>query len=89
MSEKKNVKHDDIPQRSVALCFRCDEMFDHCCVTNLPLSLFMVAVCNRADHYIFMMWFLLLSSFYLFSSPNFSVRRLDVYHTFTHGVALE
>ena len=55
----------------------------------------MVALCNRADHYIFMLWFvllllllllLLLSSF--FSSPNLSGRRLDVYHTLAHGVAL-
>jgi len=45
----------------------------------------MVALCNRADHYIFALWFL-LSSF--FSSPNLSGRRLDVYHTSTHGVAL-
>ena len=29
-----------------------------------------------------------LSRFYLFSSPNLSGRRLDVYHTSTHGVAL-
>jgi len=31
-----------------------------------------------------------LSSFFFsfFSSPNLSGRRLDVYHTFTHGVAL-
>jgi len=34
--------------------------------------------------YIFMLWFVL--SF--FSSPNLSRRRLDVYHTSTHGVAL-
>ena len=27
-------------------------------------------------------------SFYLFSSPNLSGRRLDVYHTSTHDVAL-
>ena len=27
-------------------------------------------------------------SFLLFSSPNLSGRRLDVYHTSTHGVAL-
>ena len=50
----------------------------------------MVALCNRADHYIFAVWF--LSSIYLlsffFSSPNVSGRRLDVYHTSTHGVAL-
>ena len=48
---------------------------------------FMVALCNRADHYIFALWF--LSIYLLFSSPNLSGRRLDVYHTLTHGVALE
>jgi len=39
-------------------------------------------------HYIFTLWF--LSSFFLllFSLPNLSGRRLDVYHTSTHGVAL-
>ena len=45
----------------------------------------MVALWNRADHYIFALW-LLLSSF--FSSSNLSRRRLDVCHTSTHGVAL-
>jgi len=45
----------------------------------------MVAPCNRADDYIFALWFLLLP---LFSSPNLSHRRLDVYHTSTHCVAL-
>jgi len=40
--------------------------------------------------YIFILWFLLLSFFlsFFFSSPNLSGRRLDVYHTSTHGVAL-
>jgi len=46
----------------------------------------MVALCNRADHYIFALWFLFLLS--VFSSPNLSRRRVDVYHTSTHGVAL-
>ena len=51
--------------------------------------LVMVALCNRADHYIFILFlFLLLSSSFFFSSPNLSGRRLDVYHTSTHGVAL-
>jgi len=49
-------------------------------------SIFMVALCNRADRYILPCGFYLLSSF--FSSPNLSGRRLDVYHTSTHGVAL-
>jgi len=32
--------------------------------------------------------FFLLSFFFFFSSHNLSGRRLDVYHTSTHGVAL-
>jgi len=49
----------------------------------------MVALCNRADHYILPCdFFLLLSSSFFLSSPNLSGRRLDVYHTSTHGVAL-
>ena len=47
---------------------------------------------NGAGHHIFALWFLLSSSssiyLFLFSSPNLSGRRLDVYRTFTHGVAL-
>jgi len=51
-------------------------------------AIFMVALCNRADHYIFILF--LSSSFFLlfFSSPNLSGRRLDVYHTSAHGVVL-
>ena len=49
----------------------------------------MAAQCSTADHYISVLWFLLLSSsFFLFSSPNLSGRRLDVYHTSTHDVVL-
>ena len=53
-------------------------------------GIFMAALCNRCGHYIFALWFLSSSIFYLsfFSSPNLSGRRLDVYHTSTHGVAL-
>jgi len=46
----------------------------------------MAALCNIAGHYIFALWFLL--SVFLFFSPNLSRRRLDVCHTYTHGVAL-
>jgi len=49
---------------------------------------FMVALWNRADHYIFILSFVLLSFLLLFSSPNLSRRRLDVCHTSTHAVAL-
>jgi len=42
----------------------------------------MAAQCNRAGHYIFVLWFLLLSSssfcLFFFSSPILSRRRLDV-----------
>jgi len=51
------------------------------------MRIFMVALSNRADHYIFILFLLLLSSFFI-SSPNLSGRRLDVYHTLAHGVAL-
>ena len=53
----------------------------------------MAALCNTAGHYIFALWFLSSSFFLLlllvlFSSPNLSGRKLDVYHTSTHGVAV-
>jgi len=54
-----------------------------CCCSRT--SFVMAALCNRAGHYIFALWFVSSSSF---SSPNLSRRRLDVYHTSTHGVAL-
>jgi len=47
----------------------------------------MAALCSRCGHYIFALLFL-LSVYLLFSLPNLSCRRLDVYHTPTHGVAL-
>ena len=50
---------------------------------KINLDLVMVALWNRADHYIFA-----VISVFFFSSPNLSGQRLDVYHTCTHGVAL-
>jgi len=46
----------------------------------------MVALGNRANHNIFIMWF--LSSIFFFSSPDLSGGRVDVYHTSAHGVVL-
>jgi len=43
----------------------------------------MVALRSGCGHYIFALWFLLLSS-----SPNLSGGRVDVYHTSAHDVAL-
>jgi len=52
----------------------------------------MAALFNRAGHYIFALWFLssffLLSFFHRLISAAAERRRLDVYHTSTHGVAL-
>jgi len=50
----------------------------------------MVTLWNRADHYIFILSFVLSSSSssFFFSSSNLSRRRSDVCHTSTHGVAL-
>jgi len=56
---------------------------------NWHLCIFMAALRSRCRHYIFVLWFLLSSSTFLFSRLISAVgRRLDVYHTFTHGVAL-
>ena len=44
-------------------------------------TFFMVALCNRAEHYIFPCDFYLSSSFF-FPSPNLSGRRLDVLQYF-------
>jgi len=64
------------PTTTAVSCLRC-------CTTPYGV---MAALCNRADHYIFALWFL-SSIFFFFSSPNLSGRRLDVYHTSIHGVA--
>jgi len=47
-------------------------------------KVFMAALHNRFEHYIFPCGFFFL----LFSSPNLSRHTLDVCHTSTHGVAL-
>ena len=55
-------------------CQRGSHVF--CCFVDFSKAfdsvdywLFMVALCNRADHYIFMLWFVLLS-FYLSFFPR-------------------
>jgi len=53
---------------------------------HFSFSLVMAALRSRCGHYIFSLWFLsIILSFY---SPNLSGRRLDAYHTLTHGVVL-
>jgi len=61
----------------------------NCLINLMMMMMMMMMMCSRCGHYILALWFLLLilSSFFL-SSPNLSRRRLDVYHTSTHGVAL-
>jgi len=48
--------------------------------------LFIATLRSRCRHYILVLFLLL--SFFFFSSPNLSGRRLDVYHTSIHGEAL-
>ena len=50
--------------------------------------LVMAALRNRGPLYFCPVISIYLSIYLLFSSPNLSRRRLDVYHTSTHGVAL-
>jgi len=61
----------------------CSRRFKHRSSTTVII---MAALRSRCGHYIFILF--LFSFFLLFSSPNLSGRRLDVYHTSTHGVAL-
>jgi len=53
---------------------------------RVECSVVMAALRSRCGHYIFALWF--LSSIFFYSSPNLSSRRLNVYHTSTHDVAL-
>jgi len=62
-----------------SMCGRLSNYSDH--------LLFMATLWYRAGHYFFALWFLSIYLSFL-SSPNLSGRRLDVYHTSTHGVAL-
>ena len=63
----------------ITLWNRAEHIYFHAVVCSSLWS----ALRNRADHYIFILF---PSSF--FFSPNLSGRRLDVYHTLAHGVAL-
>jgi len=57
--------------------------------THFTYNFCELAVVVHYGHCTFALWFLLLSFFLLlFSSPNLSRRRLDVYHTSTHDVTL-
>jgi len=69
--------------------YHCQVMLSH-----FKQLIIMVALLNKAGHYIFILWFLsiylsiyLLSSSFC-SSPDLSGCTLDVYHTSTPGVAL-
>ena len=89
-------------ESQIRSCF--DPLFTGLVIRRMrKITIFMAALRNRARHYIFVLWFELVSLaalrsrcghyifalwFLLFSSPNLGRRRLDVYHTSTHGVAL-
>ena len=68
----------------------CKDRYVKRCVLNSSLFCEMCAIygrlCNRAGRIYFHPVVSSSSFFRLFSSPNLSGRRLDVYHTFTNGV---
>jgi len=59
-----------------------------CPVVSIYLSIFLWQPCVADADIIFLPCDFYLSSSFIFSSPNLSGRRLDVYRTSTHGVAL-
>ena len=64
-------------------------VFLHGCRSSKPSSLLLWSPYVIGQTIIFLACDFYLSFFFLFfSSPNLSGRRLDVYHTSTHGVAL-
>jgi len=74
-------------------CLQCVTWADHCHqlnhITYIESSLLWPPCVADADIIFLPCGFFLLSIFYHFcSSPNLSGRRLDVYHTSIHGVAL-
>jgi len=48
----------------VDMCLSCEDIARQICGMVPRWRLFMVALCNRADHYIFALWFLSSSSFF-------------------------
>ena len=73
-----------ITNRHDRFCNRCHSQGNYVCqalIYGLPY------VTGQAI-YIFILSFVVLLLLLLFSSPNLSGRRLDVYHTLAHGVAL-
>jgi len=59
-----------------------------CCLNHTKRSLWSPYVIGQTIIFLPCSFFLLLLSSFFISSPNLSGRRLDVYHTSTHGVAL-
>jgi len=60
-------------------------------IYEMDINRFMAALLSRSGHYISALCVVssaIFLSIFLLSSPNLSGRRLDVYHTCTHGVAL-
>jgi len=89
------VLHPPAPQQ-LRSCLASD-FYGH---TAQQMCIFIAALCNRGPLYFCPVISIFYLSIYLsihpsihlpihlFSSPNLSGRRLDVYHTLTHGVAL-
>jgi len=80
---QQSVSASESPHHArIRLSFYVDSPF----LPSSTHSLFMAALRTRCGHYILQLWF--LSFFFFFSSPILSGRRLDVYYTCIHDVAL-
>ena len=79
-------KHGEVVEKTLYKCIN-ERLMHVAAWYGRSFYFIMAALRCRCGHYIFALWFLLSSIFFL-SSPNLSRRRLDVYHTSTHGVAL-
>jgi len=67
--------------RSTCHCSHGGGQMSTCPPLSANVVVIMVTLWNRANHYIFALWFLSFFFFLLFSSPNLSGCRLDVCHT--------
>jgi len=89
MYGSKYVRYDKLPYRSIYPNASEAEFLNKYVGLMYSVSLWPPYVIGGPLYFCpVVSFFYLLSSSFFFSSPNLSGRRLDVYHTSTHGVAL-
>ena len=90
----QNLKHEFLFLCSRSHCFDAAlPLITSDCISVTTANCFIISYlwlpcAADADIIIFALWCLLSRPIFFISSPNLSGRRVDVYHTCTHGVAL-